>query len=109
MFLTDVLQNRNFQALSKYINFDTYVDHNQEVEGGLDAYFESRKENYSYDFTFKVIGQGNFVVSFSKVVEGDDDIAVFDVFRLSNGLIVEHWDNKEKISPRSEWNNSGKF
>ena len=40
---------------------------------------------------------------------GDKEVAVFDIFRLENGLIVEHWDNREEIAPREAWANSGKF
>ena len=41
-----------------------------------------------------------------------DDVATsfFDLFRLEQGKIVEHWDTTEAIPPRSEWKNqNGKF
>jgi hypothetical protein len=31
-----------------------------------------------------------------------------DVFRLKNGLVVEHWDNVEPVGPEAEGANSGK-
>lgn len=62
-----------------------------------------------YDEIFKVIGQGNFVVSLSKMTMGEKTMAVFDLFRLANGRIVEHWDAIEEIAPVEEWVNSGKF
>ena len=37
------------------------------------------------------------------------DMAVIDLFRVENGLIVEHWDVMEEIPPVDEWVNSGKF
>ena len=33
----------------------------------------------------------------------------YDLWRLEDGLIVEHWDNVEPVPPREEWANSGKF
>ena len=34
----------------------------------------------------------------------------YDLFRIENGKIVEHWDTIEEIPPRSEWKNqNGKF
>lgn len=108
LFLADIMQNQNFTKLSDYIDLDSYIEHNQEVEGSLGKFLKSKKD-YSYDFTFKVLGQGNFVYSFSKALEGNVEFAVFDIFRLENTKIVEHWDNREKIIQRSEWNNSGKF
>jgi len=53
--------------------------------------------------------QGNFVVSHSKSVMGDEAVAVFNIWRLAEGKIVEHWSNAETIGPRDAWGNSGKF
>lgn len=57
----------------------------------------------------RLLGQGNFVVVFSEVNQGGDRWAFFDLFRLKDGKIVEHWDVQEKIGPKETWNNSGKF
>jgi predicted SnoaL-like aldol condensation-catalyzing enzyme len=36
--------------------------------------------------------------------------AFYDLFRLANGKIAEHWDTTEKIAPRNKWkNDNGKF
>ena len=39
----------------------------------------------------------------------DIDCAAFDIFRLEDGLIVEHWDNVETLPPEEELVKSGKF
>ena len=46
--------------------------------------------------------------SYSKSVTDDEAVAVFNIWRSSEGKIVEHWSNVETIAPRSEWANSGK-
>ncbi|MFK8017870.1 MAG: hypothetical protein AB8G17_20785 [Gammaproteobacteria bacterium] len=56
-----------------------------------------------------IAGQGNLVARYSKMRMGDQQYAVFDIFRLENGLIVEHWDNMENIAPQDQWGNRGKF
>jgi len=37
-------------------------------------------------------------------------LAYYDLFRIENNQIVEHWDIIETIPPESEWKNTnGKF
>ena len=49
------------------------------------------------------MGQGNFVAILSHVELGDDDWAFVDIFRLKDGLILEHWDVQEKLGPKGSW------
>jgi predicted SnoaL-like aldol condensation-catalyzing enzyme len=36
--------------------------------------------------------------------------AIYDLFRIENGKIAEHWDTLEAIPSRNQWKNSnGKF
>ncbi|MBO9411755.1 MULTISPECIES: hypothetical protein [unclassified Ruegeria] len=49
------------------------------------------------------------MVALSHVKQDEGDWAVFDLFRLKGGKIVEHWDVQEQIGPTETWNNSGNF
>jgi len=41
---------------------------------------------------------------------GDRPSSYYDLYRIQNGKIAEHWDTIEPIPPRAEWKNSnGKF
>ena len=60
-----------------------------------------------YRDVFKIIGQGNFVMVYSQVFLGQE-LAVFDIFRVEDDKIVEHWDNMEPM-PEGPQPNSGKF
>ena len=63
-----------------------------------------------YDQVHKVLGEGNFVLVASEGALGDQHTAFYDLFRVENGKIAEHWDTIEAIPPKSEWkNNNGKF
>lgn len=64
---------------------------------------------HQHGSTARIIGQGNFVVSFAHQVWNDIDDAAFDIFRLEDGLIVEHWDDVETLPADTEQVNSGKF
>ena len=36
--------------------------------------------------------------------------AIYDLFRIDEGRLVEHWDTVEAVPPRSDWKNgNGKF
>ncbi len=63
-----------------------------------------------YSTIHKVLGKGNFVLTMSEGKLGKQATAYYDLFRLENGQIVEHWDVIAPIPPKSEWkNDNGKF
>ena len=76
-------------------------------------YFAEQGLSMKYDELHMVLGEGNFVLTVSggKFGKGDGDpTAFYDLFRLENGLIVEHRDVIAAIPPKSEWkNDNGKF
>ncbi|MEO0467473.1 MAG: hypothetical protein AAF216_13100, partial [Pseudomonadota bacterium] len=63
----------------------------------------------SYDMVFKLVGEGDLVVTYSRVHRGGADHAVFDIYRVEDNLIAEHWGIAEALQPRERWGNSGKF
>ncbi len=114
-FLVEVLQNGKLEKIGDYVSNETYIQHNPTVADGIAGILvfvqtlAKAGNTIRYDEVFKVIGQGDLVVSLSKVSMGKKMMAVFDLFRLSNGRIVEHWDAIEEIAPVEQWANSGKF
>lgn len=107
--INDVFQNGKYELIDKYIHKD-YIQHAPHLPNGIEPVKKLLAEvDVYYDFIFKIIGQGDHVVSYSKIVISGKEFAGFDIFRIENGLIVEHWDNKEPIPPRAELTNSGKF
>tara|TARA_R110002096_G_scaffold171490_5_gene344530 strand:- start:6564 stop:7331 length:768 start_codon:yes stop_codon:yes gene_type:complete len=57
----------------------------------------------------QLMGKGDMVVALSKVVRENAEHAVFDLYRVQEGKICEHWATSEEIAPRSQWANTGKF
>jgi predicted SnoaL-like aldol condensation-catalyzing enzyme len=114
-FLTEVLGKGELGKIADYLSPERYTQHSLQVAdgiGGTVAFLRAQAEGGSalrYDEIFKVIGQGNFVASLSRVSIGGRSMAVFDLFRLAKGKIVEHWDAIEEIAPKEQWANSGKF
>ncbi|WP_422039340.1 nuclear transport factor 2 family protein [Roseibium sp.] len=103
-----------FERAPEFIS-GTYQQHNPHADDGLAGFaayageLADRGEAMRYWKVHKLIGQGNFVVTLSHVQMGRSHYCVFDIFRLKDGRIDEHWDVTEKILPPEEWNNQGKF
>lgn len=118
-FINDVFINRKRETFKNYLDISNYAQHHVGVADGLEglkAFRKYRADNnitMSFSQLHKVIGEGNFVLSvtegqFGK--NGGQPVAFYDLFRLENGKIVEHWDTIQAIPPQSEWkNNNGKF
>lgn len=116
-FIDDVLLNHENDKMTTYINPNKYLQHNPAVADGLDGfgaamqYFAENGLVMEYSKLHTVLGQGNFVLAMSEGKFGKGDpTAFYDLFRLENGQIVEHWDVIATIPPKSEWkNDNGKF
>ena len=108
-FLVDVMQNKDYDLFDQYVSPDL-INHCQDMEQGGRSYKDYlQKNDVTYDFVFKVMGQGNYAVAYSKVFAGKQDYAQFDIFRLENGKIAEYWNNKERMPKKEELTNLGKF
>lgn len=116
-FVNDVLVDGKAETLGDYINPEKYLQHNSGIADGLDglaaalSYFAENGLVLKYDKVHKVLGEGNFVLTVSEGVFGKGDhVSFYDLFRVENGKIVEHWDIIENIPAPSEWKNTnGKF
>ena len=115
-FLTRALINHEQIDFTQYINPANYLQHNPQVADGLDGFgafmAEMAKQGISMDYTevHEVIGEGNFVLALSEGTLGEDATAFYDLFRMEDGLIVEHWDVIAPMpGPDAAQNEAGKF
>ena len=115
-FVSDILMGANPNKITDYISTETYLQHNPNVGDGLDglgkALEELAKAGMPMKFTknHKILGEGNFVLSISEGEFLKKHVAFYDLFRIKNGKIVEHWDTIEEIPTKENHkNNNGKF
>ncbi len=116
-FVKTVLMGGDTSNLTSFINPEQYHQHNPAIADGLDGlgaalkYFADNGLVMKYDTLHRVLGSGNFGLTMSEGKFGKGEhTAFFDLFRVEDGLIVEHWDVVETIPPQSEWKNTnGKF
>ena len=115
-FGSAVLLKLQCGQLGEYLNTADFIDHNPRMGGGLEALCAELNVAHGdtptleYQQLHRVLAEGNFVLSVSEGQYKGRQSAFYDLFRIADGLIVEHWDTTETITPRSEWkNNNGKF
>ena len=115
-FLDDILFGKNPSKITDYISTSQYDQHNPAVKDGLDGLGEAIKSleeagmPMTYTKNYFVLGEGNFVLTVSEGSFMNKNVAFYDLFRVKDGKIVEHWDTVEEIPERSAWKNqNGKF
>ncbi len=115
-FVTDILVNGKMDKLASYFDGDNYIQHNSQIADGLSGlgkaleYMASQGITMKFDKVHKVLGEGNFVLTVSEGTFGEAQTSFYDLFRVENGKIAEHWDVMETIAPESEHKNTnGKF
>lgn len=115
-FVTDILVNGAFDKMASYFNGDNYIQHNPFVANGVSGLvafikkFTAQGGSMVYDKIHQVHGEGNFVLIVAEGKLSGVHTAFYDLFRVENGKIAEHWDILETIPPVEEWkNDNGKF
>ena len=98
------------------VNPDKYTQHNPQIADGLSglgaALEEFAKQGIvmKYDRIHRVLGEGDFVLVVSEGSLAGNHSSFYDLFRVADGKLAEHWDTIETIAPRDQWRNeNGKF
>ena len=116
-FVEVVLIHGCLGKLGDYIDREKYTEHNPRFGNDLVG-LSGELSNRTFDDTISIryekphrlLAEGNFVLSVCEGHANQVPSSFFDLYRLKNGKIVEHWDTTEAIPPRDKWKNSnGKF
>ncbi|MEC3905438.1 nuclear transport factor 2 family protein [Tamlana sp. 2201CG12-4] len=113
-FVNDILMGKNPNKITEYISTEQYHQHNIAVEDGLDGlgkaidYLVSQNDMFIYNTLHNILGEGNFVLTMSEGEWHKKPHAFYDLFRIENDKIVEHWDIINEI-PEVMAHNNGKF
>jgi predicted SnoaL-like aldol condensation-catalyzing enzyme len=114
-YMDDLIAGRRETFLS-YFNGTQYIQHNPWVADtirGLLAGLKSlaaKGQAVVYKNVRKILGEGNFVLVITEATFGGVPTGIYDLYRIENGKIAEHWDTLQAIPPRADWkNNNGKF
>jgi predicted SnoaL-like aldol condensation-catalyzing enzyme len=114
-YMDDLLQGDK-EKFPGYFNGNNYIQHNPWVADNLTGLFAGlqslakRGLVVKYERVHMVLGEGNFVLVVSEGSFGNRLTSYYDLYRIQNGKIAEHWDTLEPIPSRAEWKNqNGKF
>ena len=102
-FYTTVFIGRNVDAAPRFLAPD-YIQHSPNIPTGLKGFMDTFRSVFARrmpaDYKreiLRIIGENNIVVIFNKQsgthADGKREVLLqFDMFRVENGMIVEHWD-----------------
>ncbi|MFR9503737.1 MAG: nuclear transport factor 2 family protein [Rikenellaceae bacterium] len=118
-FADEVLVGGNFSALGNFFLGDKYIQHNPAIGDSLTAFNAAlRGMEYEgivmrFDKIHKIICENDFALVVSQGIFGKNGGAptsFYDLFRVEDQKIVEHWDVVETILNRElHQNRNGKF
>lgn len=115
-FLHDVMMGKAPEKTPDYFDNGKYIQHNTGIADGLDglgAALEALGKQgiqMIYDTVHQVLAQGDMVLAVSEGTFGGAPTSYYDLWRVENGKIAEHWDVMETIADKDTWQNqNGKF
>lgn len=115
-FLHDVMMGKAPEKTPGYFDNGRYIQHNTGIADGLDglgAALEALGKQgiqMIYDTVHQVLAQGDMVLAVSEGTFGGAPTSYYDLWRVENGKIAEHWDVMETIADKDTWQNqNGKF
>ena len=115
-FVGDVLRGENPDKLTAYFDGDNYIQHNTGIADGLSglgsalAALAEQGIQMIYTKTHYVLADGDYGLAVSEGTFGETPTTYYDMFRVEDGKIAEHWDVMEPLAAEDTWQNrNGKF
>lgn len=116
-YIADVLVGGSWvTAAPNYFNeAGDLIQHSPETPNGIGSFSLLGDDTQKYDDESPrfIYGEGNFVLTMSQGNEANEEfanIAYYDLFRLEDGKIVEHWDIEQDIlALENSANTNGKW
>ncbi len=113
--IENVLMGKDPSKITDYISAESYAQHNPMIADGLSGIVEAvealtaRNNMFKYTTIHKVLGEGNFVLTVSEGQWSGQTHAFYDLFRMDDGMIVEHWDVIQPVPTEGLANSNGMF
>lgn len=103
-FISELFIKKELDRFLEFVNSEKIIEHSA-TQPLIEKITKMRYEKHH-----RFLAEGNFVLSVCEGFHGDIHTSFYDLFRLDQGKIVEHWETTERVPPKNEWkNNNGKF
>ncbi|MGI8332734.1 nuclear transport factor 2 family protein [Actinomadura scrupuli] len=80
-------------ALADHFDGDALIQHNPHLPDGVPALRDALSDDpVAYVMLHRIIAEGNFVFTLSEGIKDGSTYVLYDMFRVADGKIVEHWD-----------------
>lgn len=104
-FYQQLFGDKNIEVIDKYIS-ENYIQHNPMLPDGREPlknaaamwFKDAPKETIDI---WNIGADGDFVYLHTRAVFGGKLHSVIDIFRIENGIIVEHWDVIQAVPEKS--------
>ena len=113
-FYNKALNDKDYAAASRYLG-DRYTQHNPTAKDGpegLKGFIQFLRDKFpqSHSDIVQSFADGDYVILHVRSIRtpGTAGRAIFDLFKLEKGKVVEHWDAVQDI-PASSANANGMF
>jgi predicted SnoaL-like aldol condensation-catalyzing enzyme len=107
-FFDTCIYGNQWDRVAEFISNEQYAQHNPHVGDGLSGLNDfmqqlgARGGSMTYDKTYRVVAEGNFVFVHSKGELDGKQLVFGDLMRVEDGKIVEHWDVLQDIPTESK-------
>lgn len=111
----DVLMGEDPARITDYISAESYAQHNPMIADGLEGIMaavetlSAQNNMFQYTEIHAVLGEGSFVLTVSEGQWNGTTNAFYDLFRMEDGMIVEHWDVIQPVPTEGLANDNGMF
>ncbi|WP_433655121.1 nuclear transport factor 2 family protein [Nocardia sp. CA-128927] len=97
-FVQTVLFDRQLDRIGEFVATEHFAQHNPTIADGVDALRASLELDAAYGMPIHdpvlhyALADGEFVLTMSEAMRDDISIVFYDLFRVTDDKIVEHWD-----------------
>ena len=112
-FVDEVLIPREWDQMDGFFADGQLIQHDAGLPDGATALRASLAPEDSakrYDRHHRILACGDFVLAVCEGHQAGHHSAFYEMFRIEDGKLAEHWNTVERVPPRAVWkNDNGKF